>query len=107
MMAKPDQARTLASETEDEETYKEQLKSFDLPYHVLWSEEAWLTFHSAARLIYHMIVTSRGSAERSLRELCAKGDVRSIRYQEQYTNLGMEELVEEPELIRPRGRGPD
>lgn len=100
-MAEPDKAMTLASQFEEEEAYEETLKSFDVPYHVLWNEEAWWTFHAAARLIYHMIATSRGRAERSLRELCAKGDIRSIRYDDRYADMGMEELIEEPELIRP------
>lgn len=95
-MAEPQEVKT-----EEEEAYEEKLKSFDIPYHVLWNEEAWWTFHAAARLIYHMIKTSRGVAERSLRELCAKGDIRSIRYEDVYVDLGMEELGEEPELIRP------
>ena len=98
-MAEPEEAKT--EEQEEREAYEEQLKSFDVPYHVLWNEEAWWTFHAAARLIYHMIETSRGVAERTLRELCAKGDIRSIRYDDAYTDPDMEEFAVEPEFIRP------
>lgn len=104
-MAEPEEVKT-----EEQEAYEEKLKSFDVSYHVLWNEEAWWTFHAAARLIYHMIETSRGVAERTLRELCGKGDVRSIRYEDVYGDLGMEELLEEPEFIRPSewlGKEPD
>ena len=44
-----------------------------------WRGEYWLAFAQADRQIAAELEMSRGVAARTLRELCAKGDVRSIR----------------------------
>lgn len=64
-----------------------------------WNGEMWCPFHIAAEIINCQLDISRGVAERTLRELCAKGDVRSIRSEEYDPD---EDLGPgEPEFIRP------
>jgi hypothetical protein len=67
----------------------------------VWSGESWCPFYFAANIIDCQLDVSRGLAERILRELCAKGDIRSIRFEDMYDDPDGEELSEEPELIRP------
>ena len=64
----------------------------------IWNGEMWCPFHIAAAIIDCQLDVSRGLAERMLRELCAKGDVRSIR---EHDPDDEEEVLEEPEFIRP------
>lgn len=60
-----------------------------------WRGERWFNFDWIADVITEREGVSRGVAERTLRELCATGDVRSIRY---HTITDEEQ---EPERIRP------
>jgi hypothetical protein len=46
-----------------------------------WNGEEWISFRCAASEIRRRHELSLGAAQRTLRELCADGDVRSIRYQ--------------------------
>jgi hypothetical protein len=61
-----------------------------------WRGEDWFNFHWIANEIAEQQGISRGVAERTLRELCATGDVRSIKAN------GQDEKPDEPEIIRPR-----
>jgi hypothetical protein len=45
-----------------------------------WNGEDWLQFYEACEEVRDRLHVSLGAAERSLRELCASGDVRAIRY---------------------------
>jgi hypothetical protein len=70
---------------------------------VLLGGEIWCPFDFAAEIIERRI-GSRGVAERTLRELCAKGDIRSIRCKDPL------EQAKAPELIKPSewvGKQPD
>jgi hypothetical protein len=72
----------------------------------LWNGEMWFPFYIAAEVIDCQLDVSRGVAERTLRELCAKGDIRSIRYDDDQEDLVVaadrDDLAEEePEFIRP------
>ena len=72
----------------------------------LWNGEMWFPFYIATQVIDLQLDVSLGVAERTLRELCAKGDIRSIRYDEDQEDLVVaadrDDLAgEEPELIRP------
>jgi len=60
-----------------------------------WRDDGWFNFYWVARVIEERERVSKGVAERTLRELCATGDVRSIRY---HAITGEER---EPEIIRP------
>jgi hypothetical protein len=52
-------------------------ESISLP----WSGEEWVSFRYATSEIKRRHELSLGAAQRTLRELCADGDIRSIRYQ--------------------------
>jgi hypothetical protein len=58
-----------------------------------WRGEDWFNFEWIANEIVEQQGISRGVAERTLRELCATGDVRSIR--------GQDQEPEDCEIIRP------
>jgi hypothetical protein len=58
-----------------------------------WGGEDWFNFDWIANEIVEQQGVSRGVAERTLRELCATGDVRSIKSQDQEP--------EDCEIIRP------
>jgi hypothetical protein len=58
-----------------------------------WRGEDWFNFDWIADEIVKQQEVSRGVAERTLRELCATGDVRSIRCD------AISEEPEEPEII--------
>jgi hypothetical protein len=64
-----------------------------------WNGEHWLLFSRAAAEIEDKLGVSLGVAERTLRELCAKGDIRSIRGTDE--DLAEEEYAEEPTFIKP------
>jgi hypothetical protein len=71
-----------------------------------WRGEEWVDFHDAAEAFADMLEVSLGAAERRLREQCATGDIRSVRYtieinrDEDGEELGSE-FIKEPELIKP------
>jgi hypothetical protein len=65
------------------------------PFAMSWQGDCWYGFRWIADVIAEREGVSRGVAERTLRELCATGDVRSIRY---HTITDEEQ---EPEIIRP------
>ena len=67
----------------------------------LWNGEMWFPFYIATQVIDLQLDVSLGVAERTLRELCGKGDVRSIRSDDIYTDPDTAEFSEEPEFIRP------
>ena len=46
-----------------------------------WDGEPWITFYWASIEIKRELGLSEGVAQRTLRELCAKGDIRSMRYE--------------------------
>ena len=46
-----------------------------------WDGEPWITFYWATIEIKRQLGLSKGWAQRTLRELCAKGDIRSMRYE--------------------------
>jgi hypothetical protein len=61
-----------------------------------WHDENWISFRWAASEIKRRHGLSLGAAQRTLRELCADGDVRSVRYEaEGY------DLPDDVALIRP------
>jgi hypothetical protein len=60
-----------------------------------WRGEDWFNFDWIANEIAEQQGISRGVAERTLRELCATGDVRSIKAN------GQDEKPDDPEIIRP------
>jgi hypothetical protein len=60
-----------------------------------WRDDGWFNFYWVARVIEEREGVSKGVAERTLRELCATGDVRSIRYH------ATTDEEREPEIIRP------
>jgi hypothetical protein len=65
-------------------------------YALPWHEEDWISFRWAASQIKRRHDLSLGAAQRTLRELCADGDVRSIRYQ-----VSGIDFPEDVNLIRP------
>ena len=65
------------------------------PFVMSWRSDRWFNFDWVADVITEREGVSRGVAERTLRELCASGDVRSLRYHT-ITDEGRE-----PERIRP------
>jgi hypothetical protein len=46
-----------------------------------WDGEHWITFYWACVEIKRQLGLSEGVAQRTLRELCGKGDIRSMRYE--------------------------
>ena len=60
-----------------------------------WRDDGWFNFYWVARVIEEQEGVSKGVAERTLRELCATGDVRSIRCD------AISPEAQEPEIIRP------
>jgi hypothetical protein len=85
---------------EKEEKEQEQEWEGEQPYYLThwpWQGEGWLLFYVAVDEIENKLDVSRGLAERSLRELCGKGDVRSVRFED----TEFEEDADEPEVIRP------
>jgi hypothetical protein len=78
-----------AEDTEWEE--EEEVDPFPIP----WRGDKWFNFYWIADVIVEREGVSRGVAERTLRELCATGDVRSIRCD------AISSEPEEPEIIRP------
>jgi hypothetical protein len=79
------------------EDVEEALKELHYPGLVAtdWRGEDWFNFDWIANEIAQRHGISRGVAERTLRELCASGDVRSIKAN------GQDEKPDEPEIIRP------
>jgi hypothetical protein len=71
------------------------MAAMEAPYAVCtdWQSELWFNFHWIANEIVEQQDVSKGVAERTLRELCATGDVRSIK------GSGHDE--EPHEIIRP------
>jgi hypothetical protein len=63
-----------------------------------WRDEEWCNFYVMAEEIQRCEGVSRGVAERTLRELCATGDVRSIKFNGENA---MNEYPSDAELIRP------
>jgi hypothetical protein len=63
-----------------------------------WRDEQWCNFYVMADEIQRCESVSRGVAERTLRELCATGDVRSIKFN---GDDAREEYLSDVELIRP------
>jgi hypothetical protein len=63
-----------------------------------WRDDHWFNFYWIAEKIQEREGVSRGVAERTLRELCATGDVRSVRCDA--SSEDFEEVVE-PEIVRP------
>jgi hypothetical protein len=61
-----------------------------------WREEDWFNLYWIVDVIKSRLGISRGVAERTLRELCASGDVRSIKYQ-----VTDPDIEDEPEIIKP------
>jgi hypothetical protein len=59
-------------------------------------DEEWVYFGEATDKISQRLDLSRGSAERTLRELCARGRVRSLRH-----HIDIDDLLGPAELIRP------
>ena len=78
-----------AEDTEWEE--EEEVDPFPIP----WRGDKWFNFYWIADVIVEREGVSRGVAERTLRELCATGDVRSVRCD------AIEPEAIEPEIIRP------
>jgi hypothetical protein len=60
-----------------------------------WRGEIWFNFHWIANEIVEQQGVSKGVAERTLRELCATGDVRSMKAD------GVNDQPEGAEIIRP------
>src|SRR6516164_7212043 len=60
-----------------------------------WRNDRWFNFYWMADVIVEREGVSRGVAERTLRALCATGDVRSVRCDP------ISPTAEEPEIIRP------
>ncbi len=56
-----------------------------------WRGEEWICFEWASERIKEKLGISLGAAQRTLRELCGSGDIRSIRC----------DAEEEPEFIKP------
>jgi hypothetical protein len=65
------------------------------PFAMSWRGDGWFNFRWIADVIMEREGVSKGVAQRTLRELCATGDVRSIRYQ------AVTDEEQEPEIIRP------
>jgi hypothetical protein len=65
-----------------------------------WQGEEWISFDFAAGHIERRLGFSKGVAQRTLRELCARGDIRSIRYRARMSRDGIEG-EDEPEFVRP------
>jgi hypothetical protein len=82
-----------AEGTEWVEEEEEEIDSSGLP--MSWRGDYWFNFYWIAEIIQEREGVSRGVAERTLRELCATGDVRSIRCD------AIAEEPEEPEIIKP------
>ena len=76
-----------------EEEEEEPVDTSGLP--ISWRDDNWFNFYWIANVIMEREGVSRGVAERTLRELCATGDVRSVRCD------AIEPEAEEPEIIRP------
>jgi len=68
------------------------------PFPISWRGDNWFNFYWIAEKIQEREGVSRGVAERTLRELCATGDVRSVRCDA--SSEDFEEVVE-PEIVRP------
>jgi hypothetical protein len=67
-----------------------------------WDGEPWITFHWASIEIKRRLGLSRGAAQRTLRELCAKGDIRSMQYEVASDDkLGPMPIPVAPERIKP------
>jgi len=60
-----------------------------------WRNDRWFNFYWMADVIVEREGVSRGVAERTLRELRATGDVRSVRCD------AISPEAQEPEIIRP------
>src|SRR5262245_28607640 len=83
----------MKPEGEDEWVEEEEIDASGLPME--WRDDYWFNFYWIAEIIQEREGVSRGLAERILRELCATGDVRSIRCD------AIEPGALEPEIIRP------
>ena len=69
-----------------------------------WKGEDWISFHWATHLIQTRLALSTGQAQRTLRELCATGDVRSILYEIDeylYETEGQLIATSEPYEVKP------
>jgi hypothetical protein len=64
--------------------------------------EEWVHFHDAAEAVATALKVSTGVAERRLREQCASGDVRSIRYEAIDDEGEIMQLIDSPQPIKPR-----
>jgi hypothetical protein len=65
----------------------------------VWNGETWLLFSLAVGELGNQLHLSLGAAERTLRELCASGDVRAIRCP--VDSQGVATYEEEPTWIAP------
>jgi hypothetical protein len=63
--------------------------------------EYWVHFHDAAQFAAKELEISIGSAERRLREQCASGDVRSVRYKVHHEQPDESEFLRDPERVKP------
>jgi hypothetical protein len=69
-----------------------------------WHGEDWISFHWATHLIQTRRGLSTGKAQRTLRELCATGDIRSILYEiDEYLHETEGQLIatSEPYKVKP------
>jgi hypothetical protein len=89
---------TIPKELEQPDEHSELVDKYSDGIPLNWRDEQWCNFYAMANEIRRCESVSRGVAERTLRELCATGDVRSIKFN------GEESMMDYPsdvELIRP------
>jgi hypothetical protein len=67
-----------------------------------WRADEWVHFHDAAEAVATELKLSVGVAERRLREQCASGDVRSIRYEAIEDDGEIMQLIDNPLPIKSR-----
>jgi hypothetical protein len=101
-LEQPNQWEHLAKQLEElgehPELVPKVFTAMNLGIPLEWRDEQWCNFYVMADEIRRCESVSRGVAERTLRELCATGDVRSIKFN---GDDAMEEYPSDVELIRP------
>jgi hypothetical protein len=90
---KPKAEHTEWVDEDEDEGGEVEIDTSGVP--VDWRDDHWFNFYWIAEIIQEREGVSRGVAERTLRELCATGDVRSVRCD------AIEPEAIEPEIIRP------
>ena len=67
-----------------------------------WKGEGWVRFEDAVMTAVMELEISVGVVQRRLREQCASGDIRSIRYEVIVNDGGIFGVFEDPKPINPR-----